>query len=146
MSTDDEPLWLVRTAEGFNAATALDREMIAKWGVGSVVRARLTKPRSGKQQRLYWAILRVVAFHQERYATPEALHLMLKVRFGMVDRIEVGQETVIVPQSTDYDSMEAGAFNEHVDRTLRLIWGEIFPGMDAAGRKEMLAEIDAMTK
>jgi len=29
-------------------------------------RARISKPRSGKQQRYYWALLRIVARHQEK--------------------------------------------------------------------------------
>lgn len=149
MADDTPPIWLKRSLGGFEPLSEIDRESISRWGLGSVVRARLSKPRSGKQQRYYWAILRAVHHHQEKYETVEALHLALKVRFGLVKEmvVPVGEgmdAVVIVPLSTDYDSMEAGAFNQHVDRTMQLVWAEIIPGLDAAGRKALLQDIDKM--
>jgi len=51
---------------------------------------------------------------------------------------------LIVPRPTDYDHMEAGAFNQHVDLTLRLIWSEIIPVSMRLAQQSLLREIDLM--
>lgn len=149
MSSDnDEPLWLVRTLEGFAPVTDLDKDIVGKWGVGSVVKAKLTKPRSGKQQRYYRGMLRVIWKNQDHYETPEALHIAIKHRFGMFSSftLKATGETIVVYDSTDYDSMEQGDFNEFVDRTMKLVFEEIVPGMDANGMRLLLKMIDGMTR
>lgn len=144
---ESPPLWLIRTLEGFAPKSDLDKELIAKWGVGSIVRATIAKPRSGKQHRFYWAILRVVWANQDHYSSPEAIHNLIKVRFGLVDHIVVRAtgETILIPKSINYDAMEQGDFNQHVDRTLELIWAEVLPGLDKKGRDAVLQLIDRMT-
>ena len=92
---DAEQPWLIRTPEGFSPASAYDRELIGKYGIGARVRAELKQPRSGRQQRWYRALVRVVWRHQEHYASPDALHFALKVRMGLVDDITLHNGEVV---------------------------------------------------
>ena len=102
-------------------------------------------PRSGKQQRFYWALLRAVLHQQEYYATVEALHEVIKLRLGMVERIELHNGDIhLRVLSSSYDDMDGGDFNRHVDRTLDLVCTEIIPGLDAAGRRALTAEVERM--
>lgn len=142
-----EPIWLKRTPDGFIFAAEIDREMAARWGVGSLVQADIAMPRSGRQNRWYHALLRVVYGHQERIKTFEGFKFVMKIRLGLVEAIKVSDgETHLMPISTSYDSMEQGEFSEVVDKTFEVIAREIIPGMDRKARAEIEREVDALIR
>lgn len=142
----DASTWLRRTPEGFVFASDYDREIAAeRWSIGSVVRADIHKPRSGKHNRWYRALIRAVWKHQDFYKTPEALHKALKYRLGLVDVIQFHTgEATVETRSTSYDDMEEGDFKVHVERTLDLIFAEIIPGMEKKSRQVFLDEADRL--
>lgn len=144
--SDAPEIWLKRTDDGFTFASPLDRDTVAgKYGVGTIVRADLTKPRSAKQDRFYWALLRAVLENQETYRTVEALHKGIKVRFGMIEKTVLHNGDVLVEtESVSYNAMDGGAFTEHVNRTLDLVCSEIIPGLDRKGREGLMKRVHEM--
>lgn len=141
---DDPPLHLTRTLEGFAPSTNLDRELVERWGVGVTVRARLTKPRSRREENFFWAVVRVCWRHQDHYATPEALAAAIKFRLGHVDHVEMKNGvTIIIPRSVK--TMQYADYHEFVTRVLEVVYAEIVPGLDAAGRKYLIHEVDKLS-
>lgn len=140
------PLWLRRTPDGFAFRAELDRQSVAeRFGVGALCRAELSKPRSGRHHRWFWALIRATWEQQQHYATPEALLLGIKFRLGYVDELVLHDgEIVMTPQSIAYDKMDQGDFKQFVDRVLDLIIAEIIPGLDAAGKAGLLKRVDQL--
>jgi hypothetical protein len=140
-----EGIYLTRTLDGFAFSSEYDRELGSRWPVGTVVRADLHAPRSGKQQRWYRALVRTVWRHQDHYASPEAMHKAIQYRLGYFDLIQLHNgEALIEPRSTAFDKMEDGEFREFVDRSWEVIAREIIPGLDLKGQRELVKEIDAL--
>ena len=143
--TEAEGVYLRRTVDGFRFASDYDREMAERWGVGSLVRADIHKPRSGKHQRWYRAIIRTVWRHQDQFASPDALHKALQYRLGEYDLIYLRNgDAVIDFHSTSFSQMEEGAFRDHVNRAWEIIAQEIIPGLDEEGRRQLTKEIDRL--
>jgi hypothetical protein len=123
-------LWLKRTLPGFAFLAPYDAELAAGYPIGSSVKAEIRGIRSGGQHRLYWALVRTVWKHQEKYPTPERLHLAIKFELGVIDRIELlNGEIQIIAGGTNYDAMDQARFYEHLERTIDLVITKILPGI-----------------
>lgn len=142
---DNEGIFLRRTPSGFEFASDYDRELGARYGVGTLVRATLHQPRSGKHHRWFQALLRTIWKHQEQFKSPEAVHKVIKYRLGEFDLIYLRDgHSVIDFRSTRYTAMDEGEFRVHVDRVWDVIQTEIIPGLDAHGREQLTKEIDRL--
>jgi hypothetical protein len=140
-------IYLRRTSEGFIFASEYDRRLAERYAVGSIVRADIHQPRSGKHNRWYRALVRAIWQHQDYYASPEDLHKFLKWRLGEWKSIKLKNGEVLIDfHSTSYDSMDEGDFHEHVMRAWDVITKEIIPGLDDEGRKTLLIEIDQLLR
>jgi|SRR5215472_3162923 len=142
----NEGVFLRRTLEGFEWASDYDRELGQRWGIGSLVRADIHQPRSGKHQRWFWALIRTVWHNQDYFLSPEALHRALQYRLGEYDRIQLKNGEIIIDfWSTGYRQLnDEGQFKEHVDRCWQIIATEIIPGLDESAKQELIRQIDKL--
>lgn len=96
-------------------------------------RAKITAatPRSIRQLRFYWASLDECVENQEFYLASPPLHMWLKHRCGLYSKIIFHDGKVHIElDSTGVEKMEAGPFNDYLDKALHLLCTEICPGME----------------
>jgi hypothetical protein len=110
-------------------ATSYDAELVDSLPLNKDLRCKITVSRSDPHQRWYWKMLSKVVENTEMFATSEALHLFLKVRTGFVDCIKIHTgETVIIPESTSYGSMDQTRFKQYTDAALEVIVTDVLLG------------------
>jgi hypothetical protein len=145
--SNDEGVYLRRTPEGFVFASEYDKELGSRFTIGAIVRADIHQPRSGKHNRWYRALLRLVWQNQDHFASPEVLHKLLKYRLGEYDLIALQNgDTIIDFHSTSYDAMDEGQFTEFVHRSFDVIAKDIIPGLDNGGRKQLASAVDDLLR
>jgi len=106
-----------------------DAELIDGLPLDKDLRCKITIARSDKQQRFYWVMLSKVVENTDSFSTTEALHFFIRVRTGFVDHIKLHSgETVIVPESTSYGSMDGTRFKQYLDAALEVIVADVLPG------------------
>lgn len=114
-------------------ATAHDQELIADLRDRDH-KAHLTwaTPRSVKQNRYYWGgVLATAVDNHPYYAGTKPLHLWIKTRLGLVNRITFHDESFFVDvDSTAFDKMPPDEFRTFLDNAILLICTEVIPGLD----------------
>lgn len=106
------------------------------------LRVEVRRLRRPQQHRLYWALVKIVWEHQERYATREQLHQALKVAVGYYDEITKSDGQVIaVPHSIAFGNMPQESFEEFFDAVIRFVVTKILPGTDDAELRRELEEM-----
>lgn len=129
--TEQSFTMLRRVPQGLVPLSAYDDERLSRFPMFADVRANLTMPRSLPRHRLYWLLLGIVADNQEVYRTAEDLHFALKVRLRYIEEFRlIGDEIIIRPRSTDFDSMDEVEFRQYMDGALEVIATEVIPGLD----------------
>lgn len=84
--------------------------------LGTVLRARFTKPRSLPHHHLYWAVLQEVVEATDNWGSAEDLHTAVKFHLRMIREIHMitkrggEQVTKFIPRSTNFDSMDQAEF------------------------------------
>ena len=130
---------MVRIPQGFRFASRYDADLCEGIGLGSEVSAEIVKPRSGRQHRLFMALLRVVFENQEFYETFDAMRFAVMVRLGRVEKVVMHNgEVHIQPGSVAYDAMDGAEFSAVMNDTVALVCSEIIPALDTAGKHEIV--------
>ena len=75
---------------------------------GAEVTVDIKRPRSAKQHRWYWAMLRAVVDATDRWRSAQELHTWIRWRLGLYEPIAVDGETVIL----EWQSIAFGAMDE----------------------------------
>lgn len=144
MASERPPILVVRRG---NALYALDDSaalFIQELPSGKPLKAKVTRPRSLPQHRLYWAIVQKIVDNLDGI-TDDEMHDWIKRQLGYVTVIKFksGPETFV--QSIAFDKMPQDEFERFFDGFLKLLNERIFPGMGAAFEAEgraMLASRD----
>lgn len=98
--------------------------------------------RSGRQQRLYWALLNMVCEHAPGDMQSTALHSWLKIRLGVIECVVLRTgEVVEMPGSTSYAAMEHEEFTAYMGRVKDLIADLIFPVVNTPEFARALSDI-----
>jgi hypothetical protein len=144
--TEQEVMWVELGQDlALRPAREYDAQVLKQYSVGKRLRCRLTQPRSGRQQRFYWAMLRHLLPHQSHYFTVESLHRGIKLKLGLVEEVHLHDGAVwTVEASTSYDAMDGSRFQEHINATIDLFITEIAPSMDREAANALLADIEEM--
>lgn len=116
--------------------TPHDQELIADLRDDKQYKGHLTwaNPRSVKQNRYYWGgVLATTIENQDFYHGTKPLHLWIKTRLGLVNRITFHDDSFFVDvDSTAFDKMPPDEFRTFLDAAIMLICTEIIPGLDPA--------------
>lgn len=133
---------LAVTATGYVPADDEARAQHAKLAPGDNVMARVDRPRSLPQLRLYWSVLHHVAA-ATHWETAERLHVALKVRLGLYDLCKLPNgKTVPVVNSASFDAMNQDEFQGFMDKALAVLCEESLGGMVV---DDLIAEVCAAT-
>ncbi len=123
-------------------ASELDAEVLKKAVPdGNHIKARLWAPRNLKFDRWWWALMSTVSENHEIYDTKQKLHLFLKITTGEIDHIVVGKDTILVPKSTNFSSMDGAEFKIYVDRALKVIEEQLWHN-SGVRRQTIVNEVD----
>jgi hypothetical protein len=120
---------MIRTADGFAATDAAGEAAMAKIPTGTQVLAKVSRPRSLRQHRMFWALLTHVSEATD-YDTPEQLLVAIKIALGRYDLVKLPSGKVVpVTHSSSFASMPHDDFCVFLDGALRLICRDVLPGM-----------------
>jgi hypothetical protein len=109
----------------------VDEEALLSIPEGKDIAASLTRPRSSKQHRLFWAVLQHVVHNSDDYHKPEQVLTWLKIRLGYVEKIQFhGTQVWWQTKSISFNSMGQDEFSQFFNDSIDLICFEILPGMD----------------
>ena len=133
---------MVVTSKGYIPADDEGRAQHAKLAVGDFVMAKVDRPRSLPQLRLYWSVLHHVAA-ATHWENAERLHVALKVRLGLFDLMKLPNgKTVPVVNSASFDAMNQDEFQKFMDKALAVLCEESLGGMAVA---DLIAQVCAET-
>jgi len=124
-------LYVRRKGNTLVPCAQVDEEVLMSLPEGKDISASLTRPRSSKQHRLFWALLLQVCNNSDDYSKPEQLLLWIKIRLGYVEAVRFhGDQTWWVAKSISFNSMGQDEFGKFFNDSVDLICTEVIPGMD----------------
>jgi len=115
-------LLLERRPFGLIAATAADRDILAKIPIGKLVRARITRTQSQKMLRFYWRVVELVAKGIGMSKT--GLSQELLIRTGYVESVIFHVSGAVHRIPLSIAEMESEERKEYVDAAVELICRE----------------------
>lgn len=122
--------------------TEVDRELLLDITEGADLTVRVSRSRSPRQHRLFFALLQLVVNNHDFYQRPEQLLEWLKVRLGYVDETVWHDGQVwFKTKSIGFAAMGQDQFRQFFTRAVDLIVTEVIPDMD---RDALLNEVSAM--
>jgi hypothetical protein len=135
--------WFDRIGTVLVPASAYDERLMKKLPVSRSMAVDVTAaPRSGKQHRLYWALLQKVVENHPYYATADALSIWLKVRLGFVVDVVLHDGTVHYrTKSIAFEKMDQVEFNEFFNLAVDVLVTEVLPEVS---RDDLLASVEEM--
>ncbi len=121
------------------------RELLAKIKDEKQVKADVVQSRHIKHHRLYWAMVKLLKEQAPIFETAdmEAIHVAIKLATGLVKTFvdaETGQ-TIMVPLSTSFASMDEARFSAFFDAAVATICNRWLVGSTV---DEVRAEIERM--
>ena len=131
-----------RKAARLEPVTEVDRELLLEIPEGADLTVRVSRSRSPRQHRLFWALLQIVVDNHAHYQRPEQLLEWLKVRLGYVEETVWHDGQVwFKTKSISFAAMGQDQFRKFFTESLDAIVAEVIEGMD---RDALLAEMSAM--
>ena len=119
-----------------------DWDLLQQFPAGVEFAAQLSRPRSLRQHRFFWALLSKVIENHPHYTRPEQLLLWLKTKLGYVDEVVSHEGGVLMRVSSiSFDSMDQDKFKQFFNAAVDVILIEILP---TTTRDELLREVENM--
>ena len=125
---------LKRTITGLVAADDAAAEMVRKIPVGETVRAEITRERSHRNLRRWWALVKMVYENSEQFKSPEMVHEYIKIRAGHCQQIVSPKtgEVFLIADSISFGRMDEIDFMDFWRRAIAVVCDEIIPGLKSA--------------
>jgi hypothetical protein len=141
--SEKPPIRVVRRGSFLQAYSPFDEEALRALPQGKPLTARLTGvARSGPQNRMYWALLRLVADNLDQDITPDTLHEWMKMRLGVTKEVKLASGRIeTVTGSTAFDSLSHEQFTAYMQRVKDLIREQLIPRADS---EAFIREAEAM--
>jgi len=122
--------------------TEVDRELLLDIPEGADLTVKVSRSRSPRQHRLFWALLQLVVDNHEYYQRPEQLLEWMKVRLGYVDETVWHDGQVwFKTRSISFAAMGQDQFKEFFTRAVDVITTDVIPEMD---KEALFNEVSAM--
>jgi Protein of unknown function (DUF1367) len=142
-------VYLRRTLSGFAPADEAATEALRRIKQGATVLAEIRQPRNVRFHRMFFGLLQTTWQACGDWPSVEALLRELKFRTGHVDRQRVVDRKsgevlaeIVVPRSISFAAMSEPEFHEFYERCIRVICGDMVPGLeDAVLREEVLRRV-----
>lgn len=131
-----------RRGQSLVPVSNMDAEALEEFPEGRDLTVTITRVRSHKQHRFFWALLQKICVNSETYSTPAKLLLWLKVRLGYVEEVRFHNETVWwVAKSTSFNAMSQDEFKKFFDAALDVIVTEVIPDLNT---RHLIREVEEM--
>jgi len=120
----------------------VDEEALLVLPEGKDLTVSITRTRSSKQHRFFWALLQKICQNHDDYQKPEQLLLWIKVRIGYVEEVQFhNKEIWWVAKSTSFNAMGQDEFKLFFSAALDVIVSEVIPKLD---KDELIKEVEDM--
>lgn len=144
MASEKPHITAIRRGDFLQPYAPLDSELIRALPANKPLKVVATQPRrSSPQNRLYWALLNLIAENLDQDVEPETLHEWFKLRLGVTREIKLRSgEIQTVTASTAFDAMPHPEFTAYMAGVKRLVVDHLIPRANcAAFEREALAMI-----
>ena len=133
-------LILRRSGDKLVPVTEWDREALLEIPEGRDLTVKVSRTRSAKQHRLFWALMQIVVDNHIYYLRGEQLVEWLKVRLGYVDEIMFHDGSMLTKVSSiSFASMGQDDFQKFFNLALYVIITEVVP----ISREQLINELEA---
>jgi hypothetical protein len=136
-------IYLRRTLTGFGADGDDALREIKKFPVGTVVKCEISRPRSLKQLRYYWALCALVASNHAELQTREQVDQTIRILSGHVDTFKVKDYLVQVPKRIAFSQLEQEEWEEYLSRAKDVVLSELLPGVELREFEDEIARMVA---
>ena len=85
------------------------------------VSVAIDTPRSLKQHRLFWGMLRFASDHSDQWSSPDEVLLWVKAELGLWHTIRLGDKRILQFESTSFRDMSGKKFKDLFDRSTKLL-------------------------
>lgn len=112
-------------------------EIMMNINVGDTFKVKLSKPRTPKYHRKFWALFNRVFENQEKHKTQKTLYLELKLACGWFDEyVKDTGEIVYIPWSLSFDDCDQIKFEELYNQAI-----QFFLDNYAEGNEQLIDEL-----
>jgi len=120
----------------------VDEEALQEFPAEKDLSVTISRTRSTKQHRFFWAILNKICENHEEYRRAEQLLLWLKIRLGYVEEVRFHDDKIWwVAQSISFNAMDQEEFRKFFHAALDVIVEEVIPGLNTA---ELIVEVEQL--
>ena len=97
----------------------LGNEQLAELPLDEIIKAKISRPRNVGHHRKFFALVKVVFDNQDHYTNQETMRKVMIMQAGYYDTIKVMKgDTVYLPKSISFGSMDQNEFQEFYERFL----------------------------
>ena len=119
-----------------------ERERLMEIPEGRDLTVKITRTRSAKQHRLFWALMQKVVDNHPYYVRAEQLVEWMKIRLGYVEEIMFHDGQMLTKVSSiSFGSMGQDAFQKFFNMALDVITTEVLP---ETNKEELIREVEQM--
>jgi hypothetical protein len=120
----------------------VDEEALREFPAEKDLSVTISRTRSTKQHRFFWAILNKICENHAEYRRAEQLLLWLKIRLGYVEEVRFHDDKVWwVAQSISFNAMDQEEFRKFFHAALDVIVEEVIPGLNTS---ELIVEVEQL--
>lgn len=133
MSDDKPPIMVQRRGEFLVPEAPMDGDALRELPAGKALAITVRQPRrSSRQNRLYRALLGIVAQNLDQEITPDALHGWMKLKLGLADPVKQRNGDIVwVPRSVAFDKMDHAEFTNYFAMAKALVTEHLIPGLNS---------------
>ena len=119
-----------------------ERERLLEIPEGRDLTVKITRTRSARQHRLFWALMQLVVINHPYYVRAEQLVEWLKIRLGYVEEVMFHDGQMLTKVSSiSFGTMGQDAFQKFFNMALDIVTTEVLAGTN---REDLLRELEQM--
>ena len=137
-----EVIYVRRRGSKLEPCSLVDEEALQEFPAEKDLSVTISRPRSTKQHRFFWAILNKICENHAEYRRAEQLLLWLKIRLGYVEEVRFHDDKIWwVAQSISFNAMDQEEFRKFFHAALDVIVEEVIPGLNTS---ELIVEVEQL--
>jgi len=142
--SDEPPIICKRSVTGLLPVNSAAREAVEAYPLGSIVRVRMSKPRSGPHSRKFWALMSAIADAAGEAWTAKKVANLVKIQTGHVEIARAMSGSIFEwPASIAYDKMGQAEFNKFYERALVIVTRDILPKVEPGDLRSQIEDLIA---
>jgi len=137
-----EVIYVRRRGSKLEPCSLVDEEALQEFPAEKDLSVTISRTRSTKQHRFFWAILNKICENHAEYRRAEQLLLWLKIRLGYVEEVRFHDDKIWwVAQSISFNAMDQEEFRKFFHAALDVIVEEVIPGLNTS---ELIIEVEQL--